>query len=113
MPWFLENLMSRDWNINCIRACNRFMDSRRQTTIVDSGSVLVLQLLHYDNIKGAAIKNNMKVNCLSETLRPPISPEEQVCLYKQFTLKATSTTLELCKLAIIGAISRMKITVAG
>ena len=31
----------------------------------------------------------MKVNCCSETLRLPISADEQVCLYKDFTLKAT------------------------
>ena len=61
----------------------------QETTIVDSASVLVLQLLHYDNVKGAVINNNMRVNCCSERLRLPISPEEQVCLYKEFTLKAT------------------------
>ena len=70
-------------------ACNGFMNSTRETRIVDSGSVLVLQLLRYDNFKGAVIKNNMRVNCCSETLRLPISAAEQVCLYKEFTLKAT------------------------
>ena len=86
------------------------MDSTRETRIVDSGSVLVLQLLPYNNFKGAVMKNNMRVNCCSETLRLPISADEQVCLYKEFTLKAT---LELCKLAIIGLTLRMKITMAG
>ena len=43
-------------------ACNGFMDSTRETQIVDSGRVLALQLLHYDNFKGAVIKNNMRVN---------------------------------------------------
>ena len=43
--------------------CNRFMGSTRETRIVDSGSVLVLQLLRYDNFKGVVIKNNMGVNC--------------------------------------------------
>ena len=70
-------------------ACNGFMNSTRETRIVDSGSVLVLQLLRYDNFKAAVIKNNMRVNCCSETLRLPISADEQVCLYKEFTLKAT------------------------
>ena len=65
------------------------MDSTRETRIVDSGRVLALQLIHYDNFKGAVIKNNMRVNCCSETLRLPISADEQVCLYKEFTLKAT------------------------
>ena len=32
--------------------CNGFMDSTRETKIVDSGSVLILQLLRYDNFKG-------------------------------------------------------------
>ena len=31
----------------------------------------------------------MKVNCCSETLRLPISADEQVCFYKEFTLKGT------------------------
>ena len=35
------------------------------------------------------MKNNMKVNCCSETLRQPTSAAEQVCLYKEFTLQAT------------------------
>ena len=61
----------------------------QETRIVDSGSVLVLQLLHYDNFKGAVIKNNMRENCCSETLRLPISADEKVCLYKESTLKAT------------------------
>ena len=52
-------------------------------------SVLLVQLLRYNNFKGAVIKNNMRVNCCSETLRLPISADEQVCLYKEFTLKAT------------------------
>ena len=64
------------------------MDSTRETRIVESGSVLVLQLLRYDNFMGAVIKNN-RVNCCSETLRLPISAGEQVCLYKELTLKAT------------------------
>ena len=65
------------------------MDSTRETRIVDSGSVLVIQLLRYNNVRGAVIKNN-RVNCCSETLRLPISAYEQVCLYKEFTLKATT-----------------------
>ena len=65
------------------------MDSTRETRIVDSGSVLVLQLLRYDNFKAAVIKNNMRVNCCLETLRLPISADEQVCLYKEFILKST------------------------
>ena len=52
-------------------ACNGFMDSTRETRIVDSGSVLLVQLLRYNNFKGAVIKNNMRVNCCSETLRLP------------------------------------------
>ena len=64
------------------------MDSTRETRIVNSGSILVLQLLRYDNFKGAVIKNNM-ISCCSETLRLPIAADEQVCLYKEFTLKAT------------------------
>ena len=70
-------------------ACNGFMDSTRETRIVDSGSILVLQLLCYDNFKGALIKNNMRVNCCSETLRLAILADKQVCLCKEFTLKAT------------------------
>ena len=65
------------------------MDSTRETRIVDSGSVLVVQLLRYNNFKGALIKNNMKVNCCSEILRLLISADEQVCLYKDFTVMAT------------------------
>ena len=67
-------------------ACKGLMDSTRETKIVDSGSVLVLQLLRYYNFKGAVIKNNMRVKCCSETLRLPISADEQVCLYQAFTL---------------------------
>ena len=61
----------------------------RETRIFDSRSVLVVQLLRYNNFKGAVIKNNMRVSCCSETLRLPILADEQVCLYKEFTLKAT------------------------
>ena len=32
----------------------------------------------------------MRVKCCSETLRLPIAADEQVCLYKEFTLKATN-----------------------
>ena len=70
-------------------ACNGFMDSTRETRIFDSGGVLVFQLLSYDNFKGAVIKNNMRVNCCSETLRLPIAADEQVYVYKKFTFKAT------------------------
>ena len=49
---------------------------------------LVLQLLRYDKFKEAVI-NNMRVNVCSVTLRLPISTDEQVCLYNEFTLKAT------------------------
>ena len=89
------------------------MDSTRETRIVDPGSVLVVQLLRYDTFNGAVIKNNMRVYCCSETTRLPVSADEQVCLYKEFTLKATVNELELCKLAIIGLTSRIKMTVAG
>ena len=46
--------------------------------------------MRYDNFKGAVIKSNMRVKCCSETLRLPIAADEQVCLYKEFTLKATN-----------------------
>ena len=36
-----------------------------------------------------APNTNMRVNCCSETLRLPISADEEVCLCKEFTLKAT------------------------
>ena len=65
------------------------MDSRRETKIVDHGSIVNIQLLCYNNFKGAVIKNDMRVNCCSETLRLLISADEQVCLFKEFTLKAT------------------------
>ena len=52
--------------------CNGFMDSTRETRIVDPGSVLVVLLLRYNNFKGAVMKNNKKVYCCSETLRLPI-----------------------------------------
>ena len=55
-------------------ACSGFMDSTRETKIVDSGSVLILQLLRYDNFNRAVIKNNLTVNC-SETLKLPISAD--------------------------------------
>ena len=64
------------------------MDSTRETKIVDSRSILIVQLLRYDNFKGAVIKNNLTVNC-SETLKLPISADQQVCLFKEFNLKAT------------------------
>ena len=48
-------------------ACNGFMDSTRETKIVDSGSVLIIQLMRYNNFKGAVIKNNMRVNLLRNT----------------------------------------------
>ena len=38
--------------------------------------------------RGTVIKNNLRVNC-SETLKLPISADEQVCLFKEFNLKAT------------------------
>ena len=37
-------------------ARNGFMDSTRETKIVDSGSVLVLQIMRYDSFKGVVIK---------------------------------------------------------
>ena len=86
------------------------MDSTRETRIVDSGSVLVVQLLHYNNFKGAVIKNNMKVNCCSETLRLPISADEQVCLYKEFTLKATINHSGTLQASNYWAYIKMKIT---
>ena len=64
------------------------MDSTRDQ-IVDSGRVLVVQILRYNSFKGAVIKNKMRLNCCSETLRLLISADEQVCVYKEFTLKAT------------------------
>ena len=67
--------------------CNGFMDSTRETKIVDSGSILIVQLLCYDNFKGAVIKNNLTVNC-SETLKLPISADEQVCAYLRAQLKS-------------------------
>ena len=70
-------------------ACNGFMGSRGETKTVDSGSLLILELLCYDNFKGAVIKNNMRVNWCSETLRLPFSADGQVCLFKEFNLKAT------------------------
>ena len=39
--------------------------------------------------RGTVIKNNMRVSCCSETLRLPISADKQVCLFKEFNLKAT------------------------
>ena len=96
-------------------AGNGFMDSTRETKIVDSGSILIIQLMRYNNFKGAVIKDNMRVNCCSETLRLPISADEQVCLFKEFNLKATinhSGTLQAGHY-IIGPISRMKRTVTG
>ena len=69
-------------------ACKEIMGSTREARTVNSGSVLVLQLRRYDKFKGAVIKNN-RVNCCSEKLRLPISADKQVCLYKEFTLKAT------------------------
>ena len=47
------------------------MDSTRETKTVDSGRVLVLQPPRFDNFKEAVIKNNIRVNCCSETARPP------------------------------------------
>ena len=70
-------------------ACKDIMDSTREARTVNSGSVLVLQLRHYDKFKGAVIKNNMRVNCCSEKLGLPLSADKQVYLYKEFTLKAT------------------------
>ena len=72
-------------------ARNGFIDSKykrdQETKIVDSGSILILQLLRYDNFKGAVIKNN-RVNYCSETPRLSISVDDQVCLFKEFNLKA-------------------------
>ena len=62
-------------------ACNGFMDSTRETKIVDSGSVLIIQLLLYDNHKGSVIKNNMRVNWCSETLRLPVFQLTNKCVY--------------------------------
>ena len=64
-----------------------FQNITRETKIVNSGSILIVQLLRYDNFKGAVIKNKLTVNC-SKTLKLPISGDEQVCLYKEFNLKA-------------------------
>ena len=69
-------------------ACNGFMDSTRETRITDSESILVVHVVLYNNFRGAVIKNNKSINCCSETLRLPISADEQVCLYKEFTLNA-------------------------
>ena len=54
--------------------------SYKETKTVDSESVLVLQLLCYNNFEGAVIKNNTRVNCCSETLRLPIQLTRK-CLY--------------------------------
>ena len=62
------------------QACNGFMGSTRETRILDSESVLVLQLLRYDNFKEAVIKDNMRVIFFSERLRLSISADEQVCV---------------------------------
>ena len=42
-------------------ACNRFMDSTGEARSVNSGSILIPQLLRYYNFKGAVIKNNGKL----------------------------------------------------
>ena len=65
------------------------MDSTRKIKTIDSGSILILQLLRYDNFKGTVIKYNMRVNFGSETLRLPLSADKQVCLFKEFNLKNT------------------------
>ena len=69
-------------------ACIGSMESTKDTNIVDSGNVLILQLLSYDNLKGAVIKNKLRAKC-SEILKLPISSDDQVCLFKEFNLKAT------------------------
>ena len=48
----------------------------RETKIVYSGTALILQLLCYNKFKGAVIKNNMRVNCYSLTLKLPISADK-------------------------------------
>ena len=73
--FFFENL-TRGNKWFCA-ACNGFVDSRRVTKIVKSGSMLILQLLHFDNFKGAATKINIRVNCCSETLRLLLSADEK------------------------------------
>ena len=97
--------------------CNGFMDSTRETKTVDSGSILILQLLRYNNFIGAVIKNNMRVNCWSETLMLSISADKQLGLFKKFNLNnlgsPPSTTPKLCKLAVIRHISRMRTTVTA
>ena len=47
--------------------------------------------MRYNNFKGAVIKDKMRVNCCSETMRLPISADKQVCLFKEFNLKATTS----------------------
>ena len=62
--------------------CNGFMDSARETKTADSWSILIPQLLRYNNFIGTAIKNNMRVNFCLQTLKLPISADKQVCLFK-------------------------------
>ena len=59
-----------------------------ETKIVESRNVLILHLLQLDNFKGAVIKYNMGINCCSETLRLTLSADGQMCLFKEFNLKA-------------------------
>ena len=70
------------------------MSRTRETKNVDSEGVLILQLLRYDNVKGAVIKNTTRINCGSETLRLSISGDRQVCLFKRFNLKVTRNHFE-------------------
>ena len=83
-------------------ACNRFMDSTGEARSVNSGSILIPQLLRYYNFKGAVIKNN-RVNCCSEPLKLPILAEEQVCLFKDNSgwLKCDDTSVNATSVSVL------------
>ena len=78
------------------------MDSTREARSVNSGSVLIPQLLRYDDFKGAIIKNN-RVNCCSEPLRLLILADEQVCLFKDNSgwLKCDDTSVNATPFSVL------------
>ena len=94
LEWFLSSENLTGDNKWFCSACNGFMSRTRENKNVDSESVLILQLLPYDNVKSAVIKNTTRVNCGSETMRLSISGDRQVCLFKRFNLKTTRNHFE-------------------
>ena len=72
--------------------CNSKQNATTQSSITNSGSILILQLMRYDNCLGNVYKNNKRVLCLptsNHQLKLPINLANEVSFSKEYSLVAT------------------------